>query len=122
MPIRAEMKHRYPKEWPLISLWVRVCAGWRCEWCAAVHGQPNPKTGSKVVLTVAHVHDPAPENVTPGNLAALCQRCHNRHDGRSRANGTRLRAMATLDLLDAAPVARLGGFVASGGTHPATKP
>ena len=46
MPIRAENKHRYPPEWPLISLWVRVCAGWRCEWCDAVQGRPHPLTGS----------------------------------------------------------------------------
>lgn len=82
MPIRAENRGRYPAEWPLISLWMRVCAGWRCEWCAAVQGQPHPRTGSKVVLTVAHVHDPAPENVAPGNLAALCQACHLNHDRR----------------------------------------
>lgn len=80
MPIRAENRHRYPREWPTISLWVRVCAGWRCEWCDAVQAEPHPVTGSKVVLTVAHVHDPAPENCTPGNLAALCQRCHLNHD------------------------------------------
>ena len=80
MPIRAENRHRYPAEWPLISLWHRVCAGWVCEWCPAVQGQPHPVTGSRVVLTVAHVHDPAPENVEPGNLAALCQRCHLNHD------------------------------------------
>lgn len=80
MPIRPENKDRYPQEWPLISLWVRVCACWRCEWCDAVQGAPHPVTGSRVVLTVAHVHDSAPENVAPGNLAALCQRCHLGHD------------------------------------------
>ena len=80
MPISRENKGRYPPEWPLISLWVRVAAGWRCEWCPAVQGEPHPVTGSTVVLTVAHVHDPAPENVSPTNLAALCQRCHLNHD------------------------------------------
>jgi hypothetical protein len=69
MPIRAEEKARYPEEWPLISLWVRVCAGWRCEWCPAVQGEPHPVTGSRVVLTVAHL-DHTPENVTPVNLRA----------------------------------------------------
>lgn len=33
-----------------------------------------------IVLTVAHLADPAPGNVAPENLAALCQRCHNRLD------------------------------------------
>jgi len=80
MPIRAEMKDRYPPEWPVISLWVRVMAGWRCEWCDAKQGEPHPVTLSRVVLTVAHVHDPDPGNVTPSNLAALCQRCHLAHD------------------------------------------
>lgn len=38
-----------------------------------------------IVLTIAHVHDESPENCDPSNLAALCQRCHNRHDAPSRA-------------------------------------
>lgn len=101
MPIRAENKHRYPPEWPLISLWVRVCAGWRCEWCNIEQGAPLAG-GWRVVLTVAHVNDPSPENVTPGNLAALCQRCHLGHDrkhhAQTRAQNQR-KAMLTADLL-----------------------
>jgi hypothetical protein len=99
MPIRAENRARYPKEWPLISLWVRVSACWRCEWCNARQGEPHPITGSKVVLTVAHVLNDAPEDVRPQNLAALCQRCHNRHDAASRRAGIRDRTMNTHDLL-----------------------
>ena len=105
MPIRAENKARYPKEWPLISLWVCVCAGWRCEWCDAVQGQPNPATRSRVVLTVAHVFDHSPESVTPGNLAALCQRCHLRHDAahhKATRERTRRAALGTGDLMEAA--------------------
>lgn len=82
MPIRPENRARYPAEWPLISLWVRVSAGWTCEWCPARQGEPHPITRSRVVLTVAHIHDAAPENVDPRNLAALCQRCHLNHDRR----------------------------------------
>ena len=42
MPIRAENRSRYPKEWPLISLWVRVCAGWRCcQRCHLNHDRPH---------------------------------------------------------------------------------
>lgn len=33
----------------------------------------------RIVLTVAHM-DHMPENCDPGNLKALCQRCHNRYD------------------------------------------
>lgn len=38
-----------------------------------------------IVLTIAHVHDDSPENCDPLNLAALCQRCHNKHDAPARA-------------------------------------
>lgn len=102
MPIKPENRDRYPREWPLISLWTRVCAGWRCEWCNAAQGEPNPITGSRVVLTVAHVRDSAPENCDPRNLAALCQRCHLHHD-RARHAAVRKqnarRALETLELL-----------------------
>ena len=100
MPIRREMKDRYPKEWPVISLWVRVCAGWRCEWCDAVQGEPNPVTGSKVVLTVAHILCDDPEDVRPQNLAALCQRCHNRFDNPSRRAGVRQRNAAKIGQME----------------------
>lgn len=51
----------------------------RCEWCKAHNGLPNPVTGSKVILTVAHL-DRDPSNNRFANLAALCQRCHIRYD------------------------------------------
>ena len=63
-------------------------------------------TGSRVVLTVAHVYDHSPENVTPGNLAALCQRCHLRHDAKYHAENRRKRRrdqMAVADMLEACP-------------------
>lgn len=34
----------------------------------------------QIVLTIAHLSDPDPMNCEDENLAALCQRCHNRHD------------------------------------------
>lgn len=43
--------------------------------CDARHGEPHPETGSRVVLTVAHM-DQDPANNDPANLRALCQRCH----------------------------------------------
>jgi hypothetical protein len=95
MPIRPEMRSRYPKDWALRSHFVRhIRAGNRCEWCGAVNGQPHPTTGSIVVLTCAHVYDHRPEAAGLLNLAALCQRCHNRHDAPMRAAGIRRRRMA----------------------------
>lgn len=94
MPIRAENKTRYLKDWKLRSLFVRVYrARNRCEWCGAKNGEPHPITGSKVVLTTAHVFDHRPEAASLLNLAALCQRCHNRHDAKMRQLGRRERAM-----------------------------
>jgi 5-methylcytosine-specific restriction endonuclease McrA len=85
MPIRPENRGRYPKDWALRSRFVRhYRARHRCEWCGAENGQTHPVTGSKVVLTTAHVHDDRPEAASLLNLAALCQRCHNRHDAKAR--------------------------------------
>lgn len=81
MPIRPENRDRYPADWKLRSRFVRFYrARNRCEWCGAENYQPNPVTGSRVVLTVAHVFNQAPEDARLLNLAALCQRCHLNHD------------------------------------------
>lgn len=87
MPIRANQRARYPANWSKISLGIRRDrANWRCEQvgedglrCDAVNGLWHPVTGSRVVLTVAHL-DHQPENCAPENLRAMCQRCHNRYD------------------------------------------
>ena len=42
-----------------------------------------------IVLTVAHLFDKNPMNCHPKNLAALCQRCHNRHDSEQRKESRR---------------------------------
>lgn len=106
MPIRPENRARYPADWPQISRDVRERAGWVCEGspaypsCRAAHGQPHPVTGSRVVLTVAHL-DHTPENVAWSNLRAWCQRCHNTYDMPMRRRGIADRAhAATLDLFD----------------------
>lgn len=39
MPIRAENKDRYPKDWPQISIRIRERAGNKCEWCDVPNGQ-----------------------------------------------------------------------------------
>jgi 5-methylcytosine-specific restriction endonuclease McrA len=81
MPIRPEMRARYPKDWKLRSRFVRFYrAKNRCEWCGAENYQPHPVTGSSVILTVAHVHDDRPEASSLLNLAALCNKCHLDHD------------------------------------------
>ena len=86
MPIRAELRRLYPPDWAEISRRIRFeRAKGRCEWCGAENYAPHPDTGSKVILTVAHLdHNPA--NNADDNLAALCQRCHNRYDGPKRAS------------------------------------
>lgn len=90
MPIRPEMKCRYPKDWKARSRFIRFYrARGRCEWCGCENGKPHPVTGSIVVLTVAHIHDDRPEAASFLNLAALCQRCHNGHDMKARAAGRR---------------------------------
>jgi len=99
MPIRAEERDRYPSDWRAISLAIKtVRADWFCEcmgecdrhtgWCLARHGRQHPITGSKVVLTVAHL-DHTPENCDPDNLRAMCQRCHLSYDREHHAETRR---------------------------------
>jgi hypothetical protein len=92
MPIRAENKDRYPKDWKLRSKFIRFYrAKNKCEWCGAENYKPHPITGSKVILTTAHVYDHRPEACSLLNLAGLCQRCHNRHDAAERQKQRRKR-------------------------------
>lgn len=90
MPIRKENQNRYPKDWKLRSRFIRFYrAKGKCEWCGAINGEPNPATGSKIVLTVAHIYDHRPEAASFLNLAALCQRCHLRHDAKYHARNAK---------------------------------
>ena len=105
MPVRPENKKRYPADWRAISSRIRhERAGGRCEChgechgghdgrCAALNGQPHPITGSRVVLTVAHL-DHVPENCADDNLKAMCQRCHNNYDAGERRRGVQERQRA----------------------------
>lgn len=82
----------------------RCGAAWRehngCTLCAA--GDPSCKV-TLVVLTVAHLdHDEANNDHT--NLAALCQRCHLRHDAADNARRRRENKAAARE----AEVAALG--------------
>ena len=81
---------RYPPDWKAISRSIRQRAGECCEGspaypnCRARNGEPHPVTGSRVVLTVAHLdHDPG--HCDPANLRAWCQRCHLTYDARHHA-------------------------------------
>ena len=83
MPIPPHIAKRYPTDWNLRRRFIiEYRAAGRCEWCGAVNYQPHPDTGSKVVLTIAHVWDKRPEQASLLNLAALCQRCHLNWDRR----------------------------------------
>lgn len=96
MPIKTENRSRYPRDWKRISKEVRfVRAGNKCEFCGCDNHKPHPITGSKVVLTVAHL-DHCPENCADENLKALCQKCHNSYDAAHRAE-TRKNATARLN-------------------------
>ena len=62
----------------------------KCEFCGAENYKQHPITGSKVVLTVAHL-DHNPTNCNDDNLKALCQKCHLSYDAKHHAE-TRNRA------------------------------
>lgn len=75
----------YPDDWHEISRYIRFeRAGNRCEWCGAKNGEYHPETGSKVVLTVAHLNH-IKDDVRDENLAALCQSCHLGYDAKHHA-------------------------------------
>ena len=97
MPIAKEMARRYPADWTLRRRFIIEYRGQhRCEWCGARNDEPHPATGSTVVLTLAHVWDKRPEQASLLNLAALCQRCHNRWDANDRRRSRIRRRLARL--------------------------
>lgn len=91
MPIKPENRARYPSDWEQISARIKERAQGRCECagecgrgthqgrCPNRHGEPAYGTGSKVVLTTAHL-DHTPEHCDDTNLKAMCQGCHLHHD------------------------------------------
>ncbi len=90
MPIKKENLKLYPDDWKQIRLRILERADNRCEGspkypdCRARNHEPHPDTGSRVVLTLAHL-DHNPENCDESNLRAWCQRCHNQYDAPRRA-------------------------------------
>lgn len=105
MPIKPENRERYPAEWLSIRAAILKRADNRCERCFVQNyvKRLNTRTmkWAKVVLTIAHIHDPDPANCSEENLQALCQRCHNQHDAPMRAKNaadTRRRRKAAAEL------------------------
>ncbi|CAA0129288.1 Uncharacterised protein [Mycolicibacterium vanbaalenii] len=109
MPIRPENKHRYPPDWKQISERIRFeRAGGRCECegecgrgthegrCPNVHGLSAYGTGSKVVLTVAHLNH-TPEDCGDANLRAMCNGCHLHYDREHHAQTAQRTRTAALE-------------------------
>jgi 5-methylcytosine-specific restriction endonuclease McrA len=103
MPIKPENRKLYPRDWKEIRAEVLEHAGNKCEKC----GVPNHEWIERysdgkwsralgcgeavesvyIILTIAHLDHAPTNNGVSGNrpnLAALCQRCHNRHDHKTR--------------------------------------
>ena len=106
MPIKAENRGLYPSDWnDVIRPGILARANNRCEGspayplCNALNGAPHPVTGSRVVLTVAHLdHDPT--HCAPENLRAWCQRCHLTYDAGHHAQTARATRRARLAVCD----------------------
>lgn len=115
MPIRPENRGRYPANWQAIRAAIQARAANRCEFCGIDnHAKGLRDPGGRfwhyippaplypaamfrpvrIVCTVAHTVDHDPANVDPGNLAFLCQLCHNRLDASRRAAGRAARRLA----------------------------
>lgn len=106
MPIKPENRKRYPKEWKAIRAAILERAAHACEGsplhpeCRAKNGEAHPETGSKVVLTIAHLNH-TPEDCDHANLRAWCQRCHLKYDAKHHAETareTRRQKLATADM------------------------
>ena len=87
---------KYPENWlSEIRPAILKRADYKCEGspdypnCKAVNYEPHPVTGSKVILTIAHLdHDIT--NNDESNLKAWCQRCHLNYDKDHHANSRRI--------------------------------
>ena len=77
MPIKDWGK--YPSNWKEIRQRILTRSKHRCEFCGVENYSRHPITGSKVVLTIAHL-DHNTGNNADVNLRALCQKCHLNYD------------------------------------------
>lgn len=90
--------NEYPPEWPAVAKAVKDAANWRCVRCGHPHELPKQRVmcddqcdparhpgglndGRQRVLTVHHL-DGNKQNLSWWNLAALCQVCHLRIQGK----------------------------------------
>ena len=91
MPISKHNAKRYPDNWKDMVLAVRSRSGNRCEGspaypdCSAHNGREHPVTGSKVVLTAAHLEHDDLETQDISRLRYWCQRCHLTYDAKHHA-------------------------------------
>ncbi len=82
---------KYCNDWKLRSKFIRFYrAKNRCEVCGAENYKTHPVTGSKVVLTVAHLNHDINDNRFL-NLMAMCQKCHLQYDSEQHAKTRRKR-------------------------------
>lgn len=96
MPINYK---EYHPDWKNISKRIRFDrANNRCEWCNAENYEIHPETGSKVILTVAHL-DHNKQNNDEDNLRALCQRCHLNHDREQHVYNRKMNKLKRMKLL-----------------------
>lgn len=109
----------YPPNWQQIRDSILTRASHRCEHCGLENGQrghrdrqgnfwPFPSTPPpggwtanthiiQIILTIAHLDHDTTHN-HPDNLAALCQRCHLRHDAQHHTrNAARTRRQRKLN-------------------------
>lgn len=121
-PIKAENRSRYPVNWTQIRARILKRARNRCEFCRVKNYAVGFRDESgrfwecnelaarmycaagrclvRIILTIAHL-DQMPENNRPGNLRALCQRCHLAHDRQhnvAKARATRERKSGQITL------------------------
>lgn len=74
------MSGHYPSDWKEIAERIKAAAGWCCERC-----KHRNEAATGHVLTVHHL-DGNKSNCADWNLAALCQRCHLKIQGRVKMN------------------------------------
>ena len=105
MPIKPENKARYPKNWKEIRAKILERADNKCEGSPdfphyrVENYSKHIETGSKVVLTIAHL-DHIPENCDENNLRAWCQRCHLNYDKHHHAKNAHATRRERLNMQD----------------------